>query len=308
MSAAVNKLKSNSGATLLMALLFFAICAATGSMILLSATAASGRLSMLGDTDQNYYAVRSATKMVEEMLTSEYIEAREVLTIVETTTHESGEDEGGEGSGEGGGDESGDDGEEVTIKYTYEGPNFYLVTVASNGTETRSDTPLVYDNDHNNNGIMVELLSDSNISNYHGEGSKLEANVINVEDYPYKFDDVWFKSGSGSSLNSTPVESLITVNKSPADPLEEGAGDSLDELSVDMKATMDSTGLLTIEFENHGSGIKNKYKMILKMQADGSRKLEETETEEHNEDKDIVTTVKTRVYKFKLTPVSIDKG
>ncbi len=291
MSAAVNKLKSNSGATLLMALLFFAICAVTGSMILLSATAAAGRLSVMKETDQNYYAVRSATKMVEQMLTSEYIEAKEVLTIVETTTHSSG---GGEGEG---GGEPEDDEDEVTTTYTYEGPKFYLVTVTNNHgtiTESVSSTPIDSDN-----GIMMKLLKDTNVGNYSG---KLSANVTNADDRPSMFDEKWFLSTAGSS--SSEVHSSVTVKASTVDPLTDK---EFEELAVDMTATMDGNGLLNIDFENHGS-LDNKYKMSLKMQCSRSRELEEKEESSHSEDEDVVTTVKTRIYKFKLTPVSIEKG
>ena len=68
MGKVLRKLQSNSGATLILALLFFVVCAVTGSMILVSASAAVGRIENLKQRDQNYYAVRSAIKMYENQM------------------------------------------------------------------------------------------------------------------------------------------------------------------------------------------------------------------------------------------------
>ncbi len=87
MSKVLNKLKSNNGATLMLALLFFVVCAVTGSMILVSATVSSGRLENVKQRDQNYFAVRSAVKMIE----SQIKECVDGLTVEEQSEYENGE-------------------------------------------------------------------------------------------------------------------------------------------------------------------------------------------------------------------------
>ena len=64
----VEKLKSESGASLALALLFFLICVVIGSIVLTSATTASGRLANIADNDRRYYSVSSATSFVKEIV------------------------------------------------------------------------------------------------------------------------------------------------------------------------------------------------------------------------------------------------
>ena len=65
---ALKKLKSNTGASLLIALLLFLVCVVIGSIVLASATAASGRLSGLAESDRRYYAVTSAAELFRDAL------------------------------------------------------------------------------------------------------------------------------------------------------------------------------------------------------------------------------------------------
>ena len=60
-----NKMKSNSGATILFALLVFLVCAVIGSVVLSAGTAASGRFSKTAESDRRYYAVESAARLLE---------------------------------------------------------------------------------------------------------------------------------------------------------------------------------------------------------------------------------------------------
>ena len=62
------KLKSNIGASITFALLLFLVCSVVGSIILTSATAASGRLSGLAKSDERYYAVTSAAQLFRDAL------------------------------------------------------------------------------------------------------------------------------------------------------------------------------------------------------------------------------------------------
>ena len=49
-----NRIRSNSGATILLALLFFLLCALAGSIILSAGSAAAGRISGLKETEQSF--------------------------------------------------------------------------------------------------------------------------------------------------------------------------------------------------------------------------------------------------------------
>lgn len=65
---AVKKIKSNKGASLSIALLFFLICAVISSVVLTAGTAAAGRLSKRAELDQQYYLVNSAAELIIEEL------------------------------------------------------------------------------------------------------------------------------------------------------------------------------------------------------------------------------------------------
>lgn len=59
----LKKLKSNEGASITFALLAFLVCAVISAVLLASASAATGRLSNLAESDQRYYAVTSAAQL-----------------------------------------------------------------------------------------------------------------------------------------------------------------------------------------------------------------------------------------------------
>ncbi|WP_130836547.1 hypothetical protein [Lachnoclostridium sp. Marseille-P6806] len=71
------KLESESGATLLMALLFFVLCAAVGSVILTAATIASGRISALAQSDQRYYNTASAADVLATQISGQSVSVGE---------------------------------------------------------------------------------------------------------------------------------------------------------------------------------------------------------------------------------------
>ena len=62
------KLRSQRGASILFALLFFIVCAVIGSMVLAAGAAAAGRLADMEKMDQRYFAVTSAAKVLEHQL------------------------------------------------------------------------------------------------------------------------------------------------------------------------------------------------------------------------------------------------
>lgn len=67
-TAVFKKLKSDKGASIMVALLLFLVCAAVGAVILAAATASSGRMSQLSEMDQRYYSVSSAAELLAKKL------------------------------------------------------------------------------------------------------------------------------------------------------------------------------------------------------------------------------------------------
>ncbi|MBR4162248.1 MAG: hypothetical protein IKR11_01925 [Solobacterium sp.] len=87
----IEKLKSQTGASLSLALLLFLVCAAVGSVVLTAGTGAAGRLSRMAETDQRYYAVTSAAKFFNDLLendeTSVTLERIKTVKNTVTTTY-----------------------------------------------------------------------------------------------------------------------------------------------------------------------------------------------------------------------------
>lgn len=73
---AAEKITSSEGVTILIALLFFMMCAVVGSIILTAATAASGRLSTLRETEKDYYITSSAAEFLKDSIEGTEVEIR----------------------------------------------------------------------------------------------------------------------------------------------------------------------------------------------------------------------------------------
>lgn len=86
MKAVQRKLYDRSGATLTVALLFFIMCAAAGSVILAAATTSTGRLAELQASDQNYYAVVSAAKLLRDEIDGQTLSVGQTEKKIVTTT------------------------------------------------------------------------------------------------------------------------------------------------------------------------------------------------------------------------------
>lgn len=72
------KLKSERGASLSLALLLFMVCAVIGSIVLVAATTAAGRLSDMQQADQRYFSVQSAAHLlIDELDGQSYTMTRE---------------------------------------------------------------------------------------------------------------------------------------------------------------------------------------------------------------------------------------
>ena len=67
------KLRSQTGASLTFALLLFLVCAVVGSVVLVAGTAASGRMSKIAESDQRYYSVNSAARLLIKMIDDETV-------------------------------------------------------------------------------------------------------------------------------------------------------------------------------------------------------------------------------------------
>ena len=80
-----NRLKSNTGASLSIALFLFLICSVLGAVLLTAATAAAGRLADLAEMDQRYYSVTSAAELVARELNGQSVTIERTKTQ-ETTT------------------------------------------------------------------------------------------------------------------------------------------------------------------------------------------------------------------------------
>jgi len=86
----VNKLRSRTGASITFALLLFLVCAVLCSVIITAATASSGRMSQIAETDQRYYAVSSAAELLQKQIDGKTVSIVKVEETEYTTTYTSG--------------------------------------------------------------------------------------------------------------------------------------------------------------------------------------------------------------------------
>ena len=134
MNAVQRKLHDRSGATLTVALLFFIMCAAAGSVILAAATTSTGRLSQMQTSDQNYYAVVSAAKLIRDEIDGQTISVGQTETKIVTTTRTEKTETDASGAA-------------ITVveettktEYTYTAPEFEHLKDASAETGIKSKT------------------------------------------------------------------------------------------------------------------------------------------------------------------------
>ena len=85
-----DKLRSRAGASITFALLLFLVCAVLCSVILTAATAASGRMSGMAETDQRYYAVTSAAELLKNVLDGKSLKIEKITEGVRTETYDGG--------------------------------------------------------------------------------------------------------------------------------------------------------------------------------------------------------------------------
>ena len=82
------KLKSNDGATLFFALLFFVLCAVAGSIVLSSASGVSGELASLNNNDTDYYSVSSASRYLADVLSESEFQITDIKEEVYAHTRD----------------------------------------------------------------------------------------------------------------------------------------------------------------------------------------------------------------------------
>ncbi len=86
------KLNSQRGASITMALLLFLVCAVIGATVLTAGTAAAGRVSELAEMDRRYYAVASAAELLAHELNGREVVIEKRTKNDSTTTTVNGND------------------------------------------------------------------------------------------------------------------------------------------------------------------------------------------------------------------------
>lgn len=297
MNAVQRKLCDRSGATLTVALLFFIMCAAAGSVILAAATTSTGRLTELQASDQNYYAVVSAAKLIRDEIDGQTIGVKQTekkTTIVTTKTDNGGTPE-----------DPTDDTivEETKITYTYSRPTFVY------GTEDAHTNKLKFV-DATGNVYLLDALKCTS-KNEASAAQKCTGSLTNV-----------FKTTNGSDryvakdeLNGTMYSDAQDVFTSPlmngtdhiyTDTFTitakldkftvDGDTDTASTLPVDVRIVMNGQGNIKAYIKNHlDSGAKklgNEYRLMLTLDAkEGS--VQEDSSNGTSEDGSGSTTIET---------------
>ena len=272
MNAVQRKLQDRSGATLTVALLFFIMCAAAGSVILAAATTSTGRLSELQASDQNYYAVVSAAKLIRDEIDGQTIGVKQTekkTTIVTTKT-----DNGGTP------DDTSDDTivEETKITYTYSDPTFVY------GTKDENTNKLEFV-DATGNVYLLDALS-CRSKNEAGAAQKRSGSLTNVyktlngsDSYiskkelsesaqEYSDSQEAFASPLMNGTDRVYTDSFTMTASLEGFTLEESAASSL---PVDVRIVMNGQGNIKAYIKNHlDAGAKkqgNEYRLMLTLDA-----------------------------------------
>ncbi|MDD4377350.1 MAG: hypothetical protein PHH48_04290 [Eubacteriales bacterium] len=67
------RIQSKDGATIVLALLFFIMCAVVGSVVLTAGSASAGRISGISEKEQAYYTVSSAARLIRDEIEGQTI-------------------------------------------------------------------------------------------------------------------------------------------------------------------------------------------------------------------------------------------
>ncbi|MDD6520300.1 MAG: hypothetical protein PUF24_09070 [Oribacterium sp.] len=260
------KLQDRSGATLTVALLFFIMCAAAGSVILAAATTSTGRLSELQASDQNYYAVVSAAKLIRDEIDGETIGVKQTET--KTTTVTTKTDNGGTP-----GDPSDDTiVEETKIEYTYSRPTFVY------GTKDAHTNKLKFVDATGDKVYLLDALTCTS-KNEAGAAQKRTGSLTNVHkttngsDSFVAKDELYGKTYSDAQdvftsplMNGTDHVYTDSFNLNVSG--NTSGGDDLSALKVNVRIVMNAQGAITAYLKNDDAITSgNKYRLMLTVDA-----------------------------------------
>ncbi len=278
MGKVLRKLQSNNGATLMLALLFFIVCAVTGSMILTSAGVSAGRLENMKRRDQNYFAVRSAIKMCEQQMKEMNIAFTDqlVVTEVEVDSDDDDEDESSESD--------------------------------SSGSSTKEERVYSIKYEQFDDKFPICLwIKDDLVSNYQ---EKLDAANNNRD----AFDLKWFKGIVENETTHTEEPAILTNHQTIkfSDELE---GLNV-EIDVELSSLGVLTYKVYNSDPENGEPNRDKYIMTLTVDIDVPCKstvdvvvdVEETGEGENKKTKTTTTTTYTNEYTFDFKIRDIKKG
>ena len=292
MKAVQRKLQDRSGATLTVALLFFIMCAAAGSVILAAATTSTGRLAELQASDQNYYAVVSAAKLIRDEIDGETISVGQTETKTVTTTQTEKKETDASGA-------------EVTVveettktEYSYSAPEFEHLMDTTAGTGNTSTTT-----------AGTAITSETKFESFNGTDSFFLLNALNNND---KIDTEgqkrtgalttvdYMKGKDASDLgNKTALNTRGKISEADYDAANEiftsalmngtdniytdtftmtadlknftVSGNAASSLPVDVRIVMNGQGNIKAYFKNHvdASAKKqgNEYRLMLTLDA-----------------------------------------
>ena len=292
MKAVQRKLQDRSGATLTVALLFFIMCAAAGSVILAAATTSTGRLSELQASDQNYYAVVSAAKLIRDEIDGETISVGQTETTTVTTTQTEKKETDASGA-------------EVTVveettktEYSYSAPEFEHLKDTTAGTgitsATTAGTEITSETEFDSFGstdhfFLLDALQNTKTNDTKGQE---RTGALTTVDY--------MKGKDASDLgNKTALNTRGKISEADYDAANEiftsalmngtdhiytdtftitanlggftSADDAASSLPVDVRIVMNGQGNIKAYFKNHvdASAKKqgNEYRLMLTLDA-----------------------------------------
>ena len=293
MNAVQRKLQDRSGATLTVALLFFIMCAAAGSVILAAATTSTGRLAELQASDQNYYAVVSAAKLIRDEIDGQTISVgqKETKTVTTTRTEKKEKDASGE---------------EVTVveettktEYSYSAPEFEHLKDTTAGTgitsATTAGTEITSETEFDSFGstdhfFLLDALQNTKTNDTKGQE---RTGALTTVDYMKDMKDT---SGPQNKKDLNTKRTISEADYSAANDVFTSAlmngtdniytdtftmtadlknftvsGNAASSLPVDVRIVMNGQGNIKAYFKNHvdASAKKqgNEYRLMLTLDA-----------------------------------------
>lgn len=303
MNAVQRKLQDRSGATLTVALLFFIMCAAAGSVILAAATTSTGRLAELQASDQNYYAVVSAAKLIRDEIDGETISVGQTETKTVTTTRTEKKETDASGA-------------EVTVveettktEYSYSAPEFEHLedTTAGAGitSKTTAGTEITSETEFDSFGstdhfFLLDALQNTKTNDTKGQK---RTGALTTVDYMKDMKDT---SGPQNKKDLNTKRTISEADYSAANDVFTSAlmngtdniytdtftmtadlknftvsGNAASSLPVDVRIVMNGQGNIKAYIKNHlDAGAKkqgNEYRLMLTLDAkEGSVQADST--------------------------------